>query len=94
MQIPKSILRSGILSQPSKLDQVDDISTVSRTETTGTWRDKYQESLHAVCPFDYDTEEDYLNALKRIETDLDEDADEDNKDAGAYLDGGVVLIDI
>lgn len=70
----------NILSQPSKLDQADDISTVSRTETTGTWRDKYQESLHAVCPFDYDTEEDYLNALKRIETDLDEDADEEDSE--------------
>ncbi len=70
----------NILSQPSKLDLDDDISTVSRTETTGTWRDKYQESLHAVCPFDYDTEEDYLNALKRIETDLDEDADEEDNE--------------
>lgn len=71
---------NNILSQPSKLDQADDISTVSRIETTGTWRDKYQESLHAVCPFDYDTEEDYLNALKRIETDLDEDADEEDNE--------------
>lgn len=67
----------SILSQPTKLDNTDDVSTVSRTETTGTWRDKYQESLYAVCPFDYETEQEYLEALEKAEAVDDDDAEDD-----------------
>lgn len=63
----------NILSQPSSIDQTDDLSEASKIETTGTWRDKYLSSLYAVCPFDFETEEDYLTALKRTEEDFDDD---------------------
>lgn len=63
----------NILSQPSSIVQTDDLSEASKIETTGTWRDKYLSSLYAVCPFDFETEEDYLTVLKRTEEDFDGD---------------------
>lgn len=71
----------SILAQPSNFDQDDDLSSTSRTETTGTWRDKYPESPYAVCPLDFETEDDYLKALRRCKEDCSEDMDEEDSDS-------------